>query len=61
MAPINFHTDKNFWERSKTFYTNQIARLQRLHPTENVVYLIKENTKELQRVNSLLKSYSHAE
>ena len=32
MGPINFHTDKNFWERSKTFYTNQIARLQRLHP-----------------------------
>ena len=43
-----FNTDKNFWERSKIFYTNQITNLKKLNPTENVLALIGENTKELQ-------------
>ena len=51
--------DKTFCENSKNFYTNQINSLQKLVPTENVVYLIKENKKELQRVNDRLKKISH--
>jgi hypothetical protein len=51
-----FNTDKSFWERSRTFYTNQIERLKTQLATPNVTYLIEENTKELERVNNLLKN-----
>lgn len=60
MADLKFNTEKNFWQRSKTFYSNQIVNLGKLAQSENVLALIGENRKELQRVDELLKNYNHA-
>lgn len=60
MGDLKFNTEKNFWQRSKIFYSNQIVNLGKLAQSENVLALIGENRKELQRVDELLKNYNHA-
>lgn len=60
MGDLKFNTEKNFWQRSKIFYSNQIVNLGKLAQSENVLALIGENRRELQRVDELLKNYNHA-